>query len=281
MSDSEAKPTHGWRPSSGWAALTPEGKRSWVAFAVLLVGFAAVVGLTQVGHQNWLYLSCWFMALLVIAFGRDVVRWIGNRLALRKLGSVFVSLPPEGAAGERLPLIVHATPPPGGDVIQVRATLLSKEVYTTESNKTRARTKEQLQIELRERSRTPRGAFTYEGTLALPRDSPPSGRLNGVNVSYLVEVTFDVPDWPDWIRSYPLEVTPYDPERAGPRARIVAQARQTTCPYCRDSLTDLPPDHLLQCGSCGTIFHAECIHELGRCTTRGCSRSQPRPRVRG
>ena len=43
------------------------------------------------------------------------------------------------------------------------------------------------------------------------------------------------------------------------------------CPYCHDLLVEVQEP--IRCESCGTEHHAECVRELGRCTTMGCERS--------
>lgn len=41
------------------------------------------------------------------------------------------------------------------------------------------------------------------------------------------------------------------------------------CPYCRDAADPRAPDAVV-CATCGTLHHAECFAELGRCTLLGC-----------
>ncbi|MBL4844156.1 MAG: hypothetical protein JKY65_01410 [Planctomycetes bacterium] len=43
------------------------------------------------------------------------------------------------------------------------------------------------------------------------------------------------------------------------------------CPYCHDQLSSAEAE--TTCGECSTRHHAECIRELGRCATYGCSES--------
>jgi len=49
--------------------------------------------------------------------------------------------------------------------------------------------------------------------------------------------------------------------------------RGQRCPYCHDELSGA----LLACESCRTPFHAECCHELRRCTTLGCGGASELP----
>jgi RING finger family protein len=48
------------------------------------------------------------------------------------------------------------------------------------------------------------------------------------------------------------------------------------CPYCHDHLESEGLE-LITCEACETQHHRECIRELGRCATYGCSESIPAP----
>ncbi len=48
------------------------------------------------------------------------------------------------------------------------------------------------------------------------------------------------------------------------------------CPYCHDHLAAESLE-LVSCEGCETQHHSECIRELGRCATYGCSESIPAP----
>lgn len=65
---------------------------------------------------------------------------------------------------------------------------------------------------------------------------------------------------------------------------LVSRLRQGTpprCPYCHDHLETEDPEQgpleVITCEACQTQHHQECIRELGRCATYGCSESIPAP----
>lgn len=53
------------------------------------------------------------------------------------------------------------------------------------------------------------------------------------------------------------------------KLRPTALGSGLTCPYCRDDVHS--EEHRERCSGCQTDYHAECLSELGRCGTLGCS----------
>ena len=218
-------------------------------------------------------------------------RWAWNRIAERRLGKVFTGLPATVSVREELRLGVCFTPPTPVEP-RVTATLVGEESIRTmsvthsSSRGTRSRVTTQrakfTEQEILFRFDEQRGL--YAGILGLDRlELPPSLDLGALGkICYWVEVRIEIPNWPDWVHRYPLTLERQAPQAPLQLELIPAQRGQAQCPYCRDSIVGLSRDELLQCGDCKTVFHAECIHELRRCTTRGCSRNQaPRQRARG
>jgi hypothetical protein len=67
-------------------------------------------------------------------------------------------------------------------------------------------------------------------------------------------------------------------ERRASRAKnrkvtVKKKDAETRCAFCHDGLAG---EATSKCAGCGTIMHADCAGELGRCPTLGCS-GKPRP----
>ena len=214
--------------------------------------------------------------------------WIGaraawNRLARTHIGDVFVSVPKVAYLDQGgFPVEVHLDPELKADVGRITATLVGGEARVVREGQAKRDTRLVKRSITRSEVSLQPGARpgVWTSTVPLQERLPASLDLGyDGKIDYWVEVAIQIPSWPDWFHRYPVRI-----ERVSPRApvqiRLGATRAQSSCPYCRDTLEGLPREALLQCGDCKTVFHAECIHELRRCTTRGCSRSQAHERAR-
>jgi hypothetical protein len=69
---------------------------------------------------------------------------------------------------------------------------------------------------------------------------------------------------------------------AGPDVMLVARTKADgaggpRCPFCREAVAE---DAVRACEVCGTVHHADCLAEVGRCTVLGCSGGRTAPVVR-
>ena len=60
-----------------------------------------------------------------------------------------------------------------------------------------------------------------------------------------------------------------------PQIQIQPAKSNQICPYCRDGLTE----PVSACAACDVRYHRECLQELGRCATLGCSGTKQPARV--
>jgi len=224
---------------------------------ILVGGIFSWLMIRSTGHPTeW---AVAFSVAGVLALVWYFQRGLRNSIARWRTGNVFVDLLHVTRSGQGLELdVICASPEARREVERVSAHLL--------------RGSDLLVSHQLERGAEGRRATRWSGELPIPAGLTPG--------SYTVQVEVEIPNWPDWVHTYALTVLAPKAPRP-PELQVTARAAAADCPYCKDSLAGLPRESLLQCGDCGTVFHAECVYELGRCTTRGCSRSQPRPRVRG
>ncbi len=68
----------------------------------------------------------------------------------------------------------------------------------------------------------------------------------------------------------------------GVDVRVSARPGRGRCAYCHDDLRGGAEEGARPCGGCGTSYHADCLAELGGCSTPGCTRpAAPKLRLRG
>jgi hypothetical protein len=209
-----------------------------------------------------------------------LVLTLRNTIAERRIGKVFVGIEPTVYAGRALACLVRFQPGSSVTVNGVEAEIVCVEKAGPHPEQTvgsfsRTRFSKRLVVS-QGRSLSAGEVLEAEQAFKIPDDAPPSLRLSRASVDWKVKLRVDIADWPDWVHSYPILVFPSTQVSVHSKTQVrltrVLQVNQV-CPYCRDTVTHENSDGLTTCAECNTVFHLECMRELGRCTTRGCRRS--------
>jgi hypothetical protein len=146
-----------------------------------------------------------------------------NRIARTKLGEVTVLVGGFRASpGERLPIDVTIARA-DAKINGVTVKLIGREVCVSGSGTNKSTHKHDLHTHQFTLETAPRaGELKAHGEVELPLTQAYSFASGDNKITWELEVRVDVPNWFDWVRSYPILLTPPDPAKG----RHVAAAAQ-------------------------------------------------------
>jgi hypothetical protein len=182
-------------------------------FSAILLSVAAWFGWTALSREGWNA----FVSVVALGFlgGGLWVAYIAvrNYFAEMKLGDVQVTQEPERASpGDELACTVRLEPPREVDLNKIELRLHGfEEVVSGHGDQQKTHTHtiyEKTSVLIGSEQATVDGVEEFEGALTLPEDVPYSIEIAANKVRWKVDVSVDIPGWPDWELPKPFLVRP-------------------------------------------------------------------------
>lgn len=185
-------------------------------FGLFFMGFASIflfVGVFIASDLSFLGLlfACFPLPFIAVGGWMVFTAW-RSRVAEKLLGSVDVEVVADPRPGEPLDVLVHCEPLRSLTLNGLHLALVGREVVVRGSGTNRTTYRHEL---YREEITLDQGRTLAAGEQALfahsfqlPDDAPPAFAASDNALHWEVEIQFDLPRWPDWVKTYQLGVRP-------------------------------------------------------------------------
>jgi hypothetical protein len=172
------------------------------------------IGLAMIYLSNWHPVAL-TLGLAVAGFGGwQIFFMLRNKLAQQKVGAIEVRVHPEKLRpGDQVDCRVLLLSSHAERLQKITATLKGEERVVSgigNHKTTHTHTIQELAVELTGRNAIPveNNKMQFDLPLQIPAQAPPTFRAPDNALHWAVRVRVDIPDWPDWVREFPITVMP-------------------------------------------------------------------------
>lgn len=209
---------HGPRFQTGFEGILGTlGSIGMTVFGLFLVGFSSIfcfAGLAITLEEGTPFgLLFMLFPLPFIGMGAWMIfsSW-RSKLAERLLGPVDVEVAQPLQPGDSVDLLIHCEPIRALTLNGLRLALVGREQVVRGSGTNRTTYRHEFfrdAIQIEEGRQLAAGEHAiFAHAFTLPADAPPSFGASDNALHWEVEIQFDIPRWPDWLRTWQLAVRP-------------------------------------------------------------------------